>query len=85
MANFLVSRTSRAWSEERLTPRERALVALTTDVSLHTLGESFRKHVQLLQDSGVGAEEIRDVVRFTAEMSLAGSISAMAELDRILS
>jgi 4-carboxymuconolactone decarboxylase len=85
MAKFLVSRTSRAWSEERLTPRERAIAALTTDVSLHTLGDSFRKHVQLLQASGASVDEIRDVVRFTAEMGMAGSIDAMAELDEILS
>jgi 4-carboxymuconolactone decarboxylase len=84
MTEFLVSRTGRAWSEGRLSPRERAIVALTTDISLHTLGPSFRTHVELLRRCGAGPEDVRDVVRFTAEMGLAGAVAAMEELDRIL-
>lgn len=84
MTEFLVSRTSRAWSEERLSLRERAIAALTTDVSLHTLGDSFRTHVALLRDCGASADDIRDVVRFTAEMNLAGAVAAMDELERTL-
>jgi alkylhydroperoxidase/carboxymuconolactone decarboxylase family protein YurZ len=84
MAAFLDSRTSRAWSEERLTVRERAIVALTADVSLQTLGESFRTHVRLLLRMGASANDVRDVVRFTAELGVAGSTAAMAELERVL-
>jgi 4-carboxymuconolactone decarboxylase len=82
-ADFLVSRTSRAWSEARLSPRERAIVALTADVSLQSLGQSFRKHVELLRECGASDHDVRDVVRFTAEMSLSKVVAAMAELDRI--
>lgn len=84
MSAFLASRTARAWSEERLTPRERAIVAITTDVGLQTLGESFRTHVRLLLRCGALADHVRDVVRFTAELGLAGSTAAMAELECVL-
>lgn len=84
MTNFLVSRTTRAWSEERLSLRERAIVALTTDISLNAPADSFRTHVALLRDCGASADDIRDVVRFTAEMGLAGAVAAMDELERTL-
>jgi 4-carboxymuconolactone decarboxylase len=84
VARFLADRTARAWSEKRLTPRERAVVALTTDVGRQTLGESFRLHVRLAQDGGMTEEEIRDVVRFCGEMGLATAAAAIHALGEIL-
>ncbi|MCM0673348.1 carboxymuconolactone decarboxylase family protein [Micromonospora phytophila] len=84
MVEFLASRTHRAWSEERLSRRERAFIALTTDVSQQTLGHSFRRHTRLALDAGATRDEVRDVVRFCAEMSLAKAVTALAELDVVL-
>lgn len=84
MAGFLASRTARSWSEQRLSPRERAIVAITTDVSMQILGDPFRGHVQLARRVGLSDDEIRDVVRFTAELCSARTMAALAELDRIL-
>jgi alkylhydroperoxidase/carboxymuconolactone decarboxylase family protein YurZ len=84
LAGFLASRTGRAWSEERLTARERAIVAITTDVSLQNLDASFRRHVALAGDVGMSADDIRDVVRFTAELCSARTVAALAELEQLL-
>jgi hypothetical protein len=59
-------------------------VAITTDVGMHTLGEPFRGHVLLARRIGLSDEEIRDAVRFTAELCSARAVVAVAELDRIL-
>lgn len=84
MARFLDSRTARAWSEPRLSPRERAIVVITTDVSMQSPAATFGDHVQLARRIGLGDDEIRDVVRFTAELGSARTVAALAELDRIL-
>jgi alkylhydroperoxidase/carboxymuconolactone decarboxylase family protein YurZ len=84
MAGFLASRTGRSWSEERLSRRERVIVALTTDVGLPSLGEPFRGHVQLARRIGLSDAEIRDVVRFTAELSGARAVAALVELEAAL-
>jgi 4-carboxymuconolactone decarboxylase len=83
MAEFLASRTGRAWSEERLTPRERAFVALTAHVSQRALGESFRQHVELALRVA-SADEVRDAVRFTAEMGVTEAVAALEELEKVL-
>jgi 4-carboxymuconolactone decarboxylase len=83
-ADFLASRIGRSWSEERLSPRERALVALTTDVCFQTFGPTFQRSVRLARESGVQDNELRDAVRFTAELGIARTISALRELDKIL-
>jgi 4-carboxymuconolactone decarboxylase len=85
MAGFLASRTGRSWSEERLSAREGAIVVITTDVSMQNMGDPFRGHVQLARRLGLSDDEIRDVVRFTAELCSARTVAALAELDRILS
>lgn len=82
MAGFLASRTGRAWSEVRLTPRERAIVVITTDVSMQALGDPFHGHLQLARHLGLSDDEIRDVVRFTAELCGSRTVAALAELDR---
>ena len=84
MSTFLRLRTARAWSEEQLTLREQAIIALTTDISLGVRGEPFRRHVQLLLECGASAEEVRDVVRFVAELGLSRAAAAMAELEPVL-
>jgi 4-carboxymuconolactone decarboxylase len=83
MAQFVADRTARAWSEERLSRRERAVVALTTDVSQQTLGESFHLHVRQALDAGLSPEEIRDAVRFCGEMGVAKAIEAVRELGAV--
>jgi alkylhydroperoxidase/carboxymuconolactone decarboxylase family protein YurZ len=84
MAGFLASRTGRSWSEERLSARERVVVAITTDVGMQSLGAPFRGHVQLARRLGLSDAEIRDAVRFTAELSGARAAAALAELDAAL-
>jgi 4-carboxymuconolactone decarboxylase len=85
MADFLADRIGRAWSEQRLSQRERAIVALTTDVSQQTLGQSFRLHLRLALASGATPDEVRDAVRFCGEMSIAKATEALCELDTFLS
>ncbi|MDQ2638238.1 MAG: carboxymuconolactone decarboxylase family protein [Actinomycetota bacterium] len=84
MTMFLHSRISRAWSEHRLSSREKAIIAITSDVSGQTLAESFRHHVGLALDAGVSKDQLRDVVRFCAEHSLARAVAALRELDAVL-
>lgn len=84
MAAFLNSRTARAWCEHRLSRRERSIIAITADVSQQTLADSFRFHVKLALDAGLSKEEVRDVVRFCAEHSLARAIAAIVALDALL-
>ncbi|MEW9555532.1 hypothetical protein [Nonomuraea sp. NPDC050783] len=83
MAGFLASRTGRAWAEERLSPRERAFVALTAHVTQRALGESFRRHVELALQVA-SADDVRDAVRFTAETGIFEACAALEELERIL-
>lgn len=84
MAGFLASRTQRAWAEERLTSRERAFVALTAHISQRALGESFRRHVHMALQIA-SADEVRDAIRFTAEMGITESVAALEALERVLS
>lgn len=84
MTDFLESRVARAWSEDRLTGRERAIIAITSDVSQQTLDDSFGLHVKLAFDSGITEDDVRDVVRFCAEHSIARATAAMRELDMVL-
>jgi 4-carboxymuconolactone decarboxylase len=83
LAGFVDSRMKRAWSEARLSLRERVFVALTAHVSQHSLGESFRHHLQLAVEIA-GAEDVRDAIRFTAEMGITEAAAALAELDNLL-
>ncbi|WP_231984297.1 carboxymuconolactone decarboxylase family protein [Mycobacterium sp. E342] len=82
---FLDWQLSRAWSEDRLSMRERAIMALTSDVSQQALDETFHRHVELALDTGLGADGVRDVVRFCAEHGIARVVAALRELDNVLS
>lgn len=84
MLEFMRSRTSRAWSETCLSTREKAIIAVTSDVSAQTLGESFRHHIKLALDAGVTPEQLRDAVRFCAEHGLGRTVAALRELDSVL-
>lgn len=84
MTGFLASRVGRSWSEERLSIRERAFVAMTADVCFQTLGNTFRRHVRIAQQSGVPDDDIRDAVRFTAELGIVKTVNALEELEKIL-
>ncbi|WP_232070755.1 carboxymuconolactone decarboxylase family protein [Mycobacterium lacus] len=77
--------TSRAWSEDLLSRRERAIMALTSDVGQQTLDESFHWHVELALDAGLSKDDVRDVVRFCAEYGTARVAAALRELDNVLS
>ncbi|KZS83113.1 carboxymuconolactone decarboxylase family protein [Mycobacterium persicum] len=82
---FVAWQLSRAWSEDRLSMRERAIMALTSDVALQTLDESYRRHVELALDAGLGKDGVRDVVRFCAEHGIARVAAALRTLDNVLS
>jgi alkylhydroperoxidase/carboxymuconolactone decarboxylase family protein YurZ len=81
---FLESRLGRAWSEERLSRRERVIVALTTDVSQDCPADSFALHVKLGVEAGMTEDELRDVIRFCAEMSITKAIAASRRLESLL-
>jgi alkylhydroperoxidase/carboxymuconolactone decarboxylase family protein YurZ len=83
-AEFLDRQLSRAWSEDRLSVRERAIMALTSDVGQQALDESFRRHVELALDAGLSADGVRDVVRFCAEHGIARAVAALRALDSVL-
>lgn len=82
---FLDWQISRAWSEERLSTRERAIMALTSDVGEQALDESFHRHVELALDAGLSKDDVCDVVRFCAEYGIARAAAALRELDKALS
>jgi hypothetical protein len=48
---------------------------------MQTLGEPFHGDVRLARRLGLNDAEIRDVVRFTAELGRARAVAALAELD----
>jgi 4-carboxymuconolactone decarboxylase len=82
---FVNWQISRAWSEDRLSTRERAIMALTSDVGQQALDESFHRHVELALDARLSKDDVRDVVRFCAEYGIARAAAALRELDNVLS
>ncbi|MDA2812556.1 carboxymuconolactone decarboxylase family protein [Nocardiopsis sp. RSe5-2] len=84
MAEFLADRAARAWTEHRLTERERAFIALTTDVCHQALGDSFRLHVRMALEAGAAPGDVRDAVRFCAELGVARAAAALDALDTVL-
>ncbi|MDQ3496582.1 MAG: carboxymuconolactone decarboxylase family protein [Actinomycetota bacterium] len=84
LSGFIASRTGRSWSVQGLSDRERAYLALAADVAQQTLGGSFRLHVRLAREGGASPAEIRDVLRFPAECSIAKSAAALRELNAVL-
>lgn len=84
-AAFMDRQISRAWSEARLSRRERAILAVTLDVSQQDLDDSFHRHVELALDAGLSEYDVHDVVRFCAEYGITRAAKAMRELDNVLS
>uniref|UniRef100_UPI003F4977A8 carboxymuconolactone decarboxylase family protein n=1 Tax=Nonomuraea sp. CA-252377 TaxID=3240003 RepID=UPI003F4977A8 len=83
IAEFLTSRMGRAWSEGRLSERERAFAALAAHVTQQALGPSFRRHVELALEVAP-PEEVRAAVRFTSEFGVAKAAAALEELEKVL-
>ncbi|MEO3797391.1 hypothetical protein ABGB14_44935 [Nonomuraea sp. B10E15] len=83
LGEFLASRLGRAWTEDRLSARERAFVALTAHVTLGELGPSFRRHVKLAL-AAASVDEVRDAVRFTGEMGVTRAVAALEALEAVL-
>ncbi|AOS91870.1 carboxymuconolactone decarboxylase family protein [Mycobacterium intracellulare] len=83
-AEFADWQLSRAWSEDLLSRRERAIMALTSDVGQQDLDESLRRHVELALDAGLSADDVRDVIRFCAEYGIGRAAAALRALDDVL-
>ncbi|OBF02138.1 carboxymuconolactone decarboxylase family protein [Mycobacterium sp. 852002-10029_SCH5224772] len=83
-ANFVDWQLSRAWSEDLLSRRERAIMALTSDVGQQDLDESLRRHVELALDVGLSTDDVRNVIRFCAEYGVGRAVAALGELDHVL-
>lgn len=83
-AEFVEWQLSRAWSEGLLSRRERAIMALTSDVGEQDLDESLRRHVAVALDAGLSGDDVRDVIRFCAEYGIGRAVAALRELDKVL-
>ncbi|NIK62166.1 hypothetical protein [Kribbella shirazensis] len=57
---------------------------MTTDACFQTLGSTFRRHVRIARNDGVPDDDIRDAVRFTAELGIIRTVNALEELEKIL-
>ncbi|MEU5599503.1 carboxymuconolactone decarboxylase family protein [Streptomyces sp. NPDC020298] len=65
----------------RLTPRELALLSLVADVCEQMLGMPFELHVRAALDSGLDADDLRELLRFISYDS--GYPAALAALERL--
>jgi len=79
-ADFLAQQFDERWGRAGLSPRERALCTIATDVMYGTLDESFRLHVGLALDSGAGEQQVRAVLLLLAELGVARSWRAYRAL-----
>ncbi|RKE17673.1 carboxymuconolactone decarboxylase family protein [Streptomyces sp. TLI_171] len=70
-----------AEAEKELTPRERALLRLVADVCEQVLGLPFELHVRAALDSGLDADDLRELIRFVSYDS--GYPAALAALERL--
>lgn len=67
----------------RLTVRERAFATMTVDVLYQTLQESFRVHVTRALGAGATPEEVRAVVRFSAQFGMTKAWSGLRALNAL--
>ncbi|HET8684568.1 MAG TPA: carboxymuconolactone decarboxylase family protein [Micromonosporaceae bacterium] len=79
-ADFLAQQFEERWGRSGLSPRERALCTIATDVMNGTLDESFRLHVGLALASGAGEQQVRAVLLLLAEFGVAKSWRAYRAL-----
>ena len=70
-AEFLTDQYNQRWGSDELSPRERALACIATDVLNQTLDESFSLHIDLALAAGAGDEQVRAVLLLVAEYGIA--------------
>ncbi|MFI1095933.1 carboxymuconolactone decarboxylase family protein [Streptomyces sp. NPDC020917] len=75
-ATFRLTRSS-----GKLTPRELSVVNLVADVCEQVLGMTFALHVRAALDSGLDADDLRELLRFISYDS--GYPAALAALERL--
>jgi alkylhydroperoxidase/carboxymuconolactone decarboxylase family protein YurZ len=69
---------------ERLSVRERAFATITVDVLYQTLEESFRVHVTRALGAGATPQDVRAVVRFSAQFGMTKAWRGLRALDELL-
>jgi alkylhydroperoxidase/carboxymuconolactone decarboxylase family protein YurZ len=70
-AGFVANQFNQRWGSGELSPRERALACIASDVLNQTLDESFSLHVDLALAAGAGDEQVRAVLLLVAEYGIA--------------
>jgi alkylhydroperoxidase/carboxymuconolactone decarboxylase family protein YurZ len=68
-----------------LSVRERAFAAITCDVLYQTLEETFRIHTGRALSAGAGRDDVRAVLRFTAQFGVTKTWKAFRALNDLLS
>jgi alkylhydroperoxidase/carboxymuconolactone decarboxylase family protein YurZ len=69
---------------ERLSVRERAFATITVDVLYQTLDESLRVHVTRALGAGATPEDVRAVVRFSAQFGMTKAWRGLRALNELL-
>jgi len=83
-AAFVAEQFAQRWIDDNeLTPRERALCCLATDVLNQTLDESLALHLELATAAGAGPSEINAVLLLVAEYGMAKVWRAYRALQRM--
>jgi 4-carboxymuconolactone decarboxylase len=71
-AGFFSEQFDQRWAgDDELSPRERALCCVATDVLNQTLDESFALHVELATSAGATRDQINAVLLLVAEFGMA--------------
>jgi alkylhydroperoxidase/carboxymuconolactone decarboxylase family protein YurZ len=69
---------------ERLSVRERAFATITVDVLYQTLDESLRVHVTRAIAAGATPDDVRAVIRFSAQFGMTKAWRGLRALDALL-
>jgi 4-carboxymuconolactone decarboxylase len=70
-AGFFANQFNQRWGSGDLSPRERALACIATDVLNQTLDESLSLHIDLAVAAGAGDQQVRAVLLLVAEYGIA--------------
>jgi 4-carboxymuconolactone decarboxylase len=81
-ADFVAIQYKERWASGDLSPRERALAWVATDVLNQTLDESFALHVDLALAAGAGEAQVRAVLLLVAEYGIGKAWRAYRALSR---
>jgi len=84
-ANYMDLQSRMRANMRLLTVRERAFATITVDVLYQTLAESFEVHVGRALRAGATPEEVRAVVRYSAQFGMTKTWKAMRALQALLS